>query len=472
MLIRIFLVCCTFFAFSETIQLSLAEAESIALKQNRLLLELSQTVEAAKAYKIERLSKWLPDLKIKYYMYRDTVENIQSQSKSNFLTHIQLSQEIFDSNTYYGLVLAEYGIQLVNDLYKSAENDVLFAVRSQYYKIVTDYHMIEAAEEHVLLLKQLAQQMEDRYQIGTSIEYNVNQSLVAVSNAMQVYYKQIRVLKDDLDALANFLGFLPGEVDLIVTENTIPLQNIPSIASRVETTRTLFSGNTQHGPIFTPSFPGKERGIMARLYSHPEIASLTKLAMAHNPIIHKMETELSIAQKKVKEAYGAYLPSLSAKFNVGGIPDPFDFYPSSRFDNMRFDAGVGLNFSWTIFDSFGRESRVSQAKHKRNAAEWKLDKERQNLLQEVRSEIHGLEEAIASFVTAKSNNTLAIQTLEQAKEQLEVGYIDIFDFQISVNGLIQAMTAEIEAEFDVIRSYYGLLHATGGYEEDGTESKQ
>lgn len=472
MYIRFFFLCFSLYTWCETVHLTLADAESIALKNNTLLLELSQSIEAAKSYKMERLSKWLPDLRMTYYMYEDSIENPMSGAKSNFLTHIQLTQEIFSASTYYGLILAESSVQLMNDLYRSAENDVLFAVRAQYYKILTDYHMIEAAEEHVSLLQQLAQQMEDRYRIGTSIEYNVNQSLVAVSNAMQVYYKRIRALKDDMDILATILGFLPGEIECVITEKGIPIDHYPLLASRIQQTETLFTGNAEKGPLFSPTFPGKERSIMLQLFSHPEIISFGELAVEHNPVIHKLETELTMAQQKVREAYGEYIPKLTAKFNVGGIPDPFEFYPSSRFDNMKFDLGVGLNLSWTIFDSFGRESRVSQAKHKRNAARCKLEKERQNILKEVRSEIHGLEEAIAGYVTAKSNNVLAVQTLEQAKEQLEVGYIDIFDYQISVNGLIQALTAEIESKFDVIKAYYGLVHATGGYEENGTESAE
>ncbi len=451
---------------SEPLRLSLKDAEQLALENNKLLLDLKEQISAASSYKKEKISKWLPQLRMSYFMYQDTIENPLSGAKSNFLTHIGLTQQLFHSDTYFGIILSKYGVQLAHDLYTSAVNDVLLAVRTQYYKVLTDYHLIDAAEEHVALLNQLAQQMRDRYEIGTSIEYNVNQSMVAVSNALQTYYSARKSLKNDVDALSKVLGFTPGELEITLTENAIPLEEIPFLSSKIDRVDTLFTSNGDEGPIYTPFFPGKERSILAHLFTHPEMLSLNQKALASNPVLHKIKTEFSIAHEEVKAAYGAYAPKLSISANAGGIPDPFEFYPSSRFSNMKFDAGVGLNFSWTLFDSFGREHRVQRAKYKKNAARFRLEKEQQEVIQDVRAQIHSLEESMAQFTSARSNDTLATQTLYQSKEQLEVGYIDIFDYQIAVNGLIQAKTAAIEAEFDVIKAYYGLLHATGGEKID------
>ena len=49
----------------------------------------------------------------------------------------------------------------------------------------------------------------------------------------------------------------------------------------------------------------------------------------------------------------------------------------------------------------------------------------------------------------------------QAEDQLRVGYITIFDFEIAVDELAEAKMIRDRASYNLLISYYGLLQATG-----------
>ena len=68
---------------------------------------------------------------------------------------------------------------------------------------------------------------------------------------------------------------------------------------------------------------------------------------------------------------------------------------------------------------------------------------------------------MAQYVTSTANYKLAQETLEQSKSQLDIGFTTIYDYLISVDGLIRAKTAQDEGRFDLLSSYYALLHASG-----------
>ena len=85
----------------------------------------------------------------------------------------------------------------------------------------------------------------------------------------------------------------------------------------------------------------------------------------------------------------------------------------------------------------------------------------QNSYEEVREQIFDITESVANYVTAQGNVALAEQTLDLANKQLEIGYLTVFDYQIVVDGLIQALYIRDRARYDLIKGYYGLIHATG-----------
>ena len=170
---------------------------------------------------------------------------------------------------------------------------------------------------------------------------------------------------------------------------------------------------------------------------------------------------MKIAGREVSKKRGDYLPTLSFNANYGGDPTTLQSLPSSSFGNQNMQWGVGIQFNWLLFDGLGRESRLREAKHVKRAKEFQYRQERQNTYAEVRKQIFEIEESVASYVTADANVKLAEQTVTLANDQVDVGYSTIFDYQVTVDGFIQAVNSKNQARYALLKAYYALRHATG-----------
>lgn len=461
---RILLVGLLFFSFSyakEVLHLDLEQAIDIAKTNNAFLLEMQQLVEEAQAGKTESFTKWFPKIEGTYQMYRDQRINPLSGSRNNFMTQLSLTQSILNTEKYFGLKLAKLQLEQMKLLELAALNDVLLDVRSTYYKIVQDLQTMQTAKEKVDLLTNLAIQMQDRNKIGTAKQYDVNQSQVMVANATNAFYEAKKQYKIDVDLFTKILGYDPGTVEIQIKDFSIPVKEIPVLKNKLDHVENIFASGYDFSPIYQEGFPFTEHHKMQKLFSMNEVKNYQDIASHWNPMLRSKNTELNIAQKKLGEQWGTYLPEVHAAANLGGMPDPFDFFPTSTFKSQTMRWGIGLEVSWLIFDSLGRESRIRKAKHVRNSKEYALRKEKQEVFFQLQSQLHDIEEAVSSYVTSLGNVKLAEQTLLQASEQLDIGYIDIFDYQISIDGLIQARNHFNQASYELINAYFGLIHAIG-----------
>jgi outer membrane protein TolC len=305
--------------------------------------------------------------------------------------------------------------------------------------------------------------MEDRYKIGTSIAYNVNQSKVLLANATTSYYQAIKKYKVDYDNLLQVMGIDPSSGEIVeIAEGVIPLQDYPELAARIERARAVFAEKGEVGqPIFRPDFIQIQQQEQGRLFDRTEVDYWLEMANCLRPDLKVAIKDVAIAQKQVEDRYGEYLPSLQGKVNYGAQPCMFELFPSSHFNNQTFYWGAGIELSWNLFDGFGRERRIAQAKSQKRALECTYQQVLQSTHGEILDTIYAIEEATTELVNSSSNVLLAEQTIQQAAQQLDVGYITIFDYQISVDTLFQAKNNYCRAQYQLLTAYFGLRHAAG-----------
>ncbi|MEM1283570.1 MAG: TolC family protein, partial [Chlamydiota bacterium] len=257
------------------------------------------------------------------------------------------------------------------------------------------------------------------------------------------------------------LGYNPGSIDIELSQSEIPLHNIPSIQSKLQLTEELFKPEGEDTRIFAKGFPFTQEQVMHHLYSQSEIRYWEKTALCYNPTLHAKESDIRIANQEVNKGLGQYLPELKLNVNYGGIPSDTTELTSPSFSSQEFQWGIGLQLDWLLWDSCAREHKIKSARHERAARKYEYLKGIQIAYADVRKQIFSIEEAVANFVTSESNVKLAAQTLDLAKKQLDIGYITIFDYETIINNLIQAINTRNVARFDLIYSYYGLIHAAG-----------
>ncbi|MCF7852629.1 MAG: TolC family protein [Simkaniaceae bacterium] len=436
-------------------------AEEIALENNQQLLAMNELYKRVKEAKFESISKWLPEVSAISQLYDNQKIQLLGSAKRTFVTQLSLTQALFSTNKYFDVKLASLQIEHLKLLLEALENDILFDVRSLYYKIALDHEQIQTAKEHIDILTSLSRQMQDQYQIGTQIILNVNQSKVAVANAMTIYYQRIKDLRSDRDAFVELLGYEPGEIELDIADVSIPVRGVDELRDRIERVDEIFASVGEGTTIYKEGFPKTQELVMHNLFNISDIVSWEEIARQKNPLLKSRSNEIAIANENVKKSLGEYFPSINFVANFGGEPNPFNPYPEPTIGSQQFQWGLGLELRWMIFDGLGRESRVKQSRYLRSAKEYEYHHSRQSTMKEIRDQIYLIEEGIASFATAEGNIYLSDQTLLQAKDQFDIGYITIYDYETAINSVIEARNKVSQSAFDLIHAYYGLRHVSG-----------
>jgi len=442
--------------------LSLVEAESLVLQNNRDYLAMKQLVEKANQERIESFSKWMPEIRLISRGYKTERVQEDTDSKSAFISQVSLLQTLFSAKRYYNVKIANLEVTYLKLLLNSLAIDLLYDVRYAYYRLILDRQNIETARQNIEIFSDLVKQMESSCAIGTSILLDVNQSKVATASATSAYYEAIKVFEIDADRLATLLGYCPGSVVFEIHEEKIPIESIPDIAVKVKRLQQVFhEGKHEIDLIYKPGFPSIEKKLMQNLFSEEEFTHWERTAFSYRPEIYLNYTQMNIANQQVCKSKGEYYPSISLQLNYGGYPTNIEEFPSSKLTNQNFDWAIGLSFDWLLYDGWGRTSRINQAKFNRNAKCQQFKKSIQELYENVRKEIFTIEESVANYVTAEGNVKLSKQTLALAKRQLDIGYITIFDYQRVVDEYILAINKKNEARFQLIIGYYGLKRASG-----------
>lgn len=444
---------------SAAYSLSLMEVEELALTNNPQVRAAEELVERAKQGRSEAFSKWLPKLSVLSQAFRTQkpLTFLGLHQPSAFFTQISLTQAIIASDLYRDLKIASLLVQQFDRMLDAAKNDILLQARILYYAIALDHKLVATAKEHINLLYNLTERMQGKYNIGEAISYNVNQARVAMANVTDAYYEAQKRLRAHQDELTQVLGFDPIEAPFVFDQEEIDVMQVPDLATKIEASEALFQENN----ILKEAFILHEKELMDRIFSKEELDRWTTAADESRPDIQLSKTYMKIARQSVKKQYGEYVPSLSILGGYGGGSTPYLDQPSTRLNNEAFKWAFGLSLNWMIFDGAGRESRIKRAKAEERSVRFDAKKTIQAAHTDVRTQIYTMEKALAKFLTSSANLKLAEQTLQQAFSQLDIGYTTIYDYLVSVDGLIRARTSFDEGKFELLASHYALLHACG-----------
>jgi outer membrane protein TolC len=429
------------FAVFGQLTVDLDTALSMAYEKNKQLLVLQEMLEEAKAGKTITMSAWLPHLQgVSQGYYNGDYQKLW-KSNNAFLTNLSLTQNLFEMTAYYDVKISDLNIKKVQFLYDSLKNEITYDVKRQYFQVILDLEKVATQQENVQLLTQLLKRMKDRLKIGEAIALNVNQSQVALVSQKTKYYQALKQLRDDLNELAYFLGYNPEEITIETKEKRFDLDQY------------AFLSNLYKKAKLEPDY--------TKLFSQQEILAFEKTISTNNPLLKTQAMALKMMNENVKKSFGEYYPKLQFVANYGGAPNPFFFYPSSSISNQDFQYGVGLELRWNLFDGFKREGTIKKTRHQKMASFHELEDLTQKVALEFSESVTSLETAIAQVVSSEENVQLAELTLEQAFDQLEIGYYTIYDYQIAVDQLVQVKNMLSDAKYEFFKAFFELEKVLG-----------
>jgi outer membrane protein TolC len=463
--------------FAEPLCISICEAEQLALQNNKQLNAVRMgVVEGIWNYRAF-MSGWLPQVVWTAYAARTqnsfllTALTGAEGQRSFYANGFTINQVLFAPKLIFGSPVQHMEVEQQKLSYLGAVNDIILAVRAAYYLVLVDELELLAHRENISLLTQSMQEEERRYRVGDATLFQLNETKVAVTNALPPYYQALKELKNDRDQLVELLGLDPDCADcLTLSEREIPLLTVPFLSSKLccHTSRPICCASAPdelfdlllQGEIPTEEWVAQQN---CGLFSLEEIYCWEDLAICYRPDVLLARKQVITEMAKVRYANGLRLPNVDGSFqwNKPGMGRLAHGTPSDMPFGGKYSWGGYVDIQWELFSGFRKMRNIRAAQSAKCAAQFNYQKSTQDAKVAVRANFYQMEEAFNSYFAAHQGVLLAEQAIQQAQHQLRAGVITTLQYRDVVEDLLDARTVENYARYSLLISYYALLHTAG-----------
>jgi outer membrane protein TolC len=189
-------------------------------------------------------------------------------------------------------------------------------------------------------------------------------------------------------------------------------------------------------------------------------AAITR-ALAHRPDLLEQVARIRAADQRIRQARGAYFPSLTFSGNLGEDRAYGEQLPLPSTYATADEWNAQLNLKWTLFDGGRRSSELQQAHTERReaAAELKVDQDR--AADQVWAAYANLKTAVAQQRAAQSLLEAATTNYSAAIEAYGDGVRTVLDVVAAQRTLAQARSQDVTARAGLFRQTAALAFRTG-----------
>jgi len=408
--------------------ITLPDAIRLAVERNLDIQLAREEVDFARQRQNEARTGFLPKLTTEYgYRRPNSTETkiggvtLESQDQNEYHLTGTVTQPIFTGfATLSTYELARLGLDSAKIQLDRARLDIILRVKQSYLLIVQSQKIREVAEQSVRQLQENLKVAENFYRVGLSPKIDV---LDAETRLADAELQLIRATNDVAVAKANFNTVLRQPVDTLV--------EVEDILSTVRYERS---------------------------YEQSQ-----ETALKHRPEVLDAETQVASAEQQITFAKSGYYPTISFAANYYRLGDSPDVNGSKFTEREAWD--VGALATWTLFEwgktryaVFQQEARLRQAKET-------LEKVKDSVRLDVKSEYLTLQAAYDAIAVARkavisAEENFRIST-ERYKEQVATA-TEVLDAQTRLTQAKSNYTNTI-AIFNVERAR--LVRAMGLEEE-------
>ncbi len=457
--------------FGSLKNLSLLEAERIALECNKTFKIASESTFQANERKLQAVSRWLPSIgylaefreiekkELFFDVFSTTEFPISHQGYSSIL---ELNQPIFSTDLLFGLKSASLETLVFSYKQAQTKNELLKAVRDRYYLVLFYEKALEIERENIQYLAYALEQQQGKLEAGSSTPFEVNQSKTSVANAISLYYSTLKSLKNARNALVLTLGIDPlFEPEICLGEKSIPIESIPEVQlklTQLEEQYHYFNNKIPTTLDYLERITRLDQARKLTLFTPEEVQGYLDLALYSRPDLLARKVQMDVANQNVNQKFGNYFPKVSGyvRYSYNDI----DLGTRPFFD-QSYHLSAGVVLSWNIFDSLLREHEIREARSQRASSGISYDREWQRIEVQIRDGLYQLEEAMLSYFSATQAVFVGEQAREQAQDKLHFGRIPPLEYRDAINQLLQARNQQNQAAFELLAAYYQLRYATG-----------
>lgn len=452
--------------------LSLEDAEEIALEYNKALLIAKEGTVQAVERRSQAISRFLPEIGYrgefrdldKKELFLNVFDPIRpfTPSHQGYSSIFELNQPIFSTDLIFALKSRGLEAQLYNQTQANTKNELLLAVRDRYYEVMFYEKALVIERENIQYLSYALEQEQGKLESGSSTPFEVNQSKVSVANAISLYYATLKKLKNARNAFILTLGIDPLlEPEIHLKEEHMPIESIPLLAAKLKELETKYHYRNDTFPSYSDfalHIEQLENAQKLTAFTPDEVQEYLDQALSLRPDLLARKLQVGVAEQEVNSKLGTYLPQVSGyvRYSYNDV-----YMGPKPFGQEDYNWSGGIVLSWNIFDSLLREHKIREARSVRSSSRISYDKEWQRIEVEIRNGLYQLEEAMLTYLSATQAVFVAEQAREQAQDKLHFGRIAPLEYRDSVNQLSQARNQQNQASFDLLAAYYQVRYATG-----------
>jgi outer membrane protein TolC len=409
--------------------LDLKTAIGFALENNFTIRQARERIRQQSGVEIQVRAREIPNVSASgnYTANRQEISSYFPTTPSSWTISLQARQVLYAGG---GVTASVKGARLTREAaeleLEGIINQQLLAVRSQFYTVLLGKEKITVQEENVRLLEKQLQDAQNRFNAGSTSNFDVLRAQVALANGQPPLIQARNDYRISIEQLRQVLGF-------VTAASGADVAKVPE-----------FSGSLAVGEA-----------------AKVELADALGAAHAKRPELQQLARIEQAGEQNVKASRSGYQPEFDL---VGGYL--WLRSPSSAAWNDRLQGWTaGVQAQWNIFDGRATAGRVVQARSQLEQA--KLSLAETTLAVDVQ-----VRQAYSSLVEAWELVQASTKTVDQAQEALRLanvrygaGTATQLDVLTSEVALTQARLNELQADYGYNVAVATLRQAMGQADE-------
>ena len=414
-LITLILIFPSFLKAEET-SLTLDEAVSIALRDNRDILLKTEDIKKAKAKIAEARSGLPPSLSVSG-SWTDT-RGLYTKDSNQIAGQAGVKQFLYKGGkTINTIKFSEYGVTIAQAVLDRVKLEILFNVKKAFYTFLLAQEFNRLNKQILDNTRSHIEMIEARYKNGQASQSDILRIKVSLANVEDAYEASLN----------------QAEAALSLFKNLLYLDEKTGIK------------------------PIGEFGYELREIAYDE--GFLK-AMQTRPEIRQYEAQEKAAQKSIVIAKADSRPSIYASW---------DYYSRSHITGLTGatknwnDYNVlGITFSWPIFDGWATKAKVEQAIVDLKETQLMKEKTMKDIALELKNAYLGLKNAVSKIKSTQAQVDLYKDTLSVTEEKYKAGIASSLDLDDVSLGYTVSLFNQKLADYDYILAKAGFDKATGG----------
>lgn len=187
-----------------------------------------------------------------------------------------------------------------------------------------------------------------------------------------------------------------------------------------------------------------------------DTAALRVEVEAQSPQVRSAAASATAARASLSASKAAYWPSLTLSANSGWNGSQINDY------DLLNQRQVSLRLSWNLFNGFGRELAIAQARANAEVGDARASESRRRVLADLTSQLAELDAAEARIGITRTSVAAATEDVRVQQERYRVGLGTIVELLTSQEALSQAEVDLVNARFQYLRAK-AQLEALAGH---------